>query len=60
VVAWEASRLRSLLRLREYLCFLAEVGKNSFSPGNLIVLTRAQLDDALAAAERPNETALFE
>ena len=46
-VACSAERLRALLKMRRYLLFLAEVGKNTFDPRNLMILAKEQLDEAL-------------
>lgn len=42
-VAWNTSTLQSFIRLRSYLLFLSSVGKNSFDPSNLLILTASQL-----------------
>ena len=39
--------LRKLLKMRRYLRFLADVGKNTFNTTNLLVLTREQMANAL-------------
>jgi hypothetical protein len=46
-VAGSPDLLRALLKMRRYLLFLASVGKNTFDPGNLMVVTMAQFMDAL-------------
>jgi hypothetical protein len=43
VVACSEERLRALLKIRRYLLFLATVGKNSFDPSNLFVVSEEQL-----------------
>lgn len=48
-IAWTDTNLIKFLRLRNYLLFLTAVGKNSFDPSNLLILTAAQLRDALNA-----------
>lgn len=45
-VAGSPEMLRALLKMRRYLLFLASVGKNTFNPGNLMVVTMAQFMDA--------------
>ncbi len=53
VVCWSDVRLGDLLRIREYLAFLASVEKNTFSVDNLLIVSSTQLDDAVAAQVRP-------
>lgn len=47
LVAWNKSRLRSLLRVRENFLYLSELGKNTFDTTNLLFLDKDQLTDAL-------------
>lgn len=47
-VAWSPDKLRAFVRLRNYLLFLARVGKNTFDPVNLMILSAEQLNDILA------------
>lgn len=46
-IAWNQEKLRAFVRMRSYLLFLTEVGKNSFDPSNLLILTKEQLMDAI-------------
>lgn len=46
-VAWDREKLRAFVRMRSYLLFLAEVGKNTFDPSNLLILSKEQVMDAL-------------
>ena len=46
-VAGDEDLLRALLKMRRYLLFLGGVGKNSFDPSNLMVLSAKQLSEAL-------------
>lgn len=50
VVAWTPEKLRAFVRLRRYLKFLGQVGKNTFNTANLLVLDRDQLLDSLEQA----------
>ncbi|MBB6069186.1 hypothetical protein [Longimicrobium terrae] len=50
VVCWSEDRLHTLLRIREYLCLLMALEKNAFSPRNLLVLTRGQMDAVVASS----------
>jgi hypothetical protein len=43
VVAWTLPMLVALLRLRSYLHFLARVGKNTFAPYNLVIVSAQQV-----------------
>ncbi len=47
IVCWETERLHDFLGLREYLCFLAAVDKNTFSVDNLLIVSRDQIEDVL-------------
>jgi hypothetical protein len=47
IVCWDLARLHHVLGLREYLCFLSSVGKNTFSADNLLILSRDQMDTIL-------------
>lgn len=46
-VAWDQEKLRAFVRMRSYLLFLAEVGKNTFDPSNLLILSKEQVMEAL-------------
>lgn len=46
-VAWNREKLRAFVRMRSYLLFLAEVGKNTFDPSNLLLLSKEQVMEAL-------------
>ncbi|MBI5006203.1 MAG: hypothetical protein HZB95_03660 [Nitrosomonadales bacterium] len=46
-VAWNQEKLRAFVRMRSYLLFLAEVGKNTFDPSNLLILSKQQVMEAL-------------
>jgi hypothetical protein len=50
-VGWTREKVKALVKLRAYLLFLARVGKNSFSPYNLLVLSKEQLYDAVGPHE---------
>ena len=54
-VACSSERLRTLLRIRRYLLFLAEVGKNAFDPSNLLIVTTRQLAESLRAQRSLSE-----
>ena len=49
LVARQASVMRTFVRQRAYLHFLAEVQKNTFRTENALVLTAEQLNECLAA-----------
>ena len=46
-IGCDTEMLRALLKMRRYLLFLASVGKNAFEPGNLMIVSREQMDDCL-------------
>lgn len=46
-VAWNQEKLRAFVRMRNYLLFLGEVGKNTFDPSNLLILSKEQVMEAL-------------
>lgn len=46
-IAWNDQKLRHFVRMRSYLLFLAEVGKNTFDPSNLFILSKEQLMQAI-------------
>jgi len=46
-VAWTEDKLRALIKLMNYLHFLGSVGKNTFDTGNLLILNRHQLLQAI-------------
>lgn len=48
-VGWTPDKVKAFVRLRRYLLFLANVKKNTFSPHNLLVLSKDQLRDAVLA-----------
>jgi hypothetical protein len=48
VVGWTPDKVKALVKLRSYLLFLARVGKNTFDPANLLILSKERLTDALA------------
>lgn len=50
-VGWTREKVKALVKLRAYLLFLARVGKNLFSPYNLLVLSKEQLYQALGQHE---------
>lgn len=43
-VAWNDWNLTQFIRMRDYLLFLSSVGKNSFDPANLLILTADQFE----------------
>lgn len=45
--ACSPERLRTLLRIRRYLLFLAGVGKNTFDSSNLLIVTTQQLAESV-------------
>jgi hypothetical protein len=57
-VAWTEERLRALVKMRRYLLHLASVGKNSFDPTNLLILSRSQLEEIfeIAASGSPDSS----
>jgi hypothetical protein len=46
-VGWTPDKVRAFVKLRSYLLYLARVGKNTFNPINLLVLSRQQLSGAI-------------
>lgn len=46
-IAWNNEKLRAFVRMRSYLLFLAEVGKNTFDPSNLLILSKEQVMEAV-------------
>jgi len=48
VVGWTPDKVKALVKLRSCLLFLARVGKNTFDPANLLILSEERLTDALA------------
>jgi len=40
-------KVNALVRLRSYLLFLAKVGKNTFHPTNLLIVSAKQLEALL-------------
>jgi hypothetical protein len=55
LVARTPKVLRAFVRQREYLRFLAEVGKNTFRTDNALVLTAEQLTECLAELRPPGQ-----
>lgn len=47
VVAWDDIRLKSLMRVREYLLYLGEMSKNTFDTTNLLILTKEQFQQCV-------------
>jgi hypothetical protein len=52
LVAMQDSVLRTFVRQRAYLKFLADVEKNTFKTANALILTAAQFDECLARGNR--------
>lgn len=50
-VGWDDGKVRALVRLRSYLLFLARVGKNTFHPINLLIVSAHQLTRCLASPD---------
>lgn len=50
-VGWTPEKVNAFVKLRSYLLFLARVGKNTFDPTNLLVLSKEQLRQALDSFE---------
>ncbi|WP_139799034.1 hypothetical protein [Andreprevotia lacus] len=48
-IAWNQEKLRAFIRMRSYLLFLAQVGKNTFDPSNLLILSKEQVMEAINA-----------
>jgi hypothetical protein len=46
-VGWTSDKVRAFVKLRTYLLYLGSVGKNTFQPINLLVLSAEQLADAV-------------
>jgi hypothetical protein len=46
-IGWTDEKVRAFVKLRSYLLYLSQVGKNTFHPLNLIVLSRAQMIDVI-------------
>jgi hypothetical protein len=51
-VGWTREKVKAFVKLRSYLLFLARVGKNTFHPFNLLVLSKSQLIEAVVACEK--------
>lgn len=51
-VGWDDGKVRALVRLRSYLLFLARVGKNTFHPTNLLIVSAGQLNNLSASKGR--------
>ena len=52
LIAWSPTVLRTFLRQRVYLGYLASVGKNSFRTKNALILTKDQFDRCLKGITR--------
>jgi hypothetical protein len=50
-VGWTQDKVIAFVKLRTYLLYLAALGKNTFHPINLLVLSKEQLSLALRTAE---------
>lgn len=48
VVCWNGSRRRNLLGIREMLSLLSANGKNTLHTGNLLIMTKEQMDSVLS------------
>ena len=46
-VGWTSDKVRALVKLRTYLLYLGRVGKNTFEPINLLVLSPLQVRSAV-------------
>lgn len=44
VIGGDEEKTKALVKTRHYLLFLASVGKNTFNPANLLILSRGQLE----------------
>ena len=51
-VGWTREKVKAFVKLRSYLLFLASVGKNTFHPYNLLVLSKEQVLDAVSRCEQ--------
>jgi len=51
-VGWTEDKVRAFVKLRAYLLYLSGVGKNTFNPFNLLVLSKDQFDDVVGRFER--------
>lgn len=51
-VGWTREKVKAFVKLRSYLLFLAKVGRNTFHPVNLLVLSKDQLIDTVVANEK--------
>jgi hypothetical protein len=47
IIGWDDSVLKKIIRMRNYLRFLSNVGKNSFDTANLLVLNAGQFENIL-------------
>ncbi|HEX9919432.1 MAG TPA: hypothetical protein VGA87_09710 [Pyrinomonadaceae bacterium] len=47
MVAWDEERAQDLLSVREYFAALKGWGKNITDPDNLLILTKAQIQETL-------------
>lgn len=50
VVCWNSFRRRNLMGIRETLSLLSANGKNTLHTGNLLILTKEQMDSVLGEA----------
>jgi hypothetical protein len=46
-IGWTTEKVRAFIKLRSYLLYLSQVGKNTFHPYNLIVVSRDQMMNAI-------------
>lgn len=56
-VGWTEEKVRAFVKLRTYLLYLASVGKNTFHPINLLVLSREQLVKTIERLEQAQQGA---
>jgi len=56
-IGWNVGMVKAFVKLRAYLMYLSRVGKNTFDPYNLLVLSREQFTDAVAVLHRHREAA---
>ena len=59
-IGWTKEKVRAFVKLRTYLLFLARVGKNSFNPHNLLVLSAEQMLAAIGKASAKPRKAQFQ
>jgi hypothetical protein len=51
-IGWTEGMVRAFVKLRAYLLYLASVGKNTFDPFNLLVLSKDQFGACIEQAEK--------